>query len=179
VSPAEHHVTLDRFLATRGYARGGPTSVLKAGTDEVLAATSPRHQVDLTPAMTDAWKHAFATIDHHNDNPNVAEHVISKIALPTAFATVTIDGEVAGIALFVGSRPGGWTAVLCMATHPSHRRRGIATAILNAGAKWSKTLGADRLYLQVEEENTPARHLYGAKGFTHSHSYHYRTKPQP
>jgi N-acetylglutamate synthase len=38
--------------------------------------------------------------------------------------------------------------------------------------------GASRLYLQVEVENTAARHLYAAGGFTPAYRYHYRIAPR-
>ena len=54
------------------------------------------------------------------------------------------------------------------------RRRGLALAVLGAGARWAAARGCAGLYLQVEQGNNAARYLYARAGFTHSHSYHYR-----
>jgi ribosomal protein S18 acetylase RimI-like enzyme len=64
-----------------------------------------------------------------------------------------------------------------MATRPSSRGQGIASAVLGAGARWAADQGATRLYLQVEEDNEAALGLYTRAGFTRSHGYHYRIKP--
>jgi GNAT superfamily N-acetyltransferase len=80
-----------------------------------------------------------------------------------------------------GSRPPGgsphagpWAGVFCMATAPRYRRRGLALAVLAAGARWAAAAGCAGLYLQVEQDNIAARDLYARAGFTHSHAYHYR-----
>jgi ribosomal protein S18 acetylase RimI-like enzyme len=64
-----------------------------------------------------------------------------------------------------------------MATQSQFRRRGAATAILHALAKWSQSRQAAQLYLQVMENNAPARTLYEKAGFESLYSYHYREAP--
>jgi GNAT superfamily N-acetyltransferase len=68
----------------------------------------------------------------------------------------------------------GWAGVFAMATRPEYRGQGIATAVLGTGARWAQEQGATRLYLQVEDDNPPARALYTGAGFVRSHGYHYR-----
>lgn len=48
---------------------------------------------------------------------------------------------------------------------PSHRRKGIGRALLDAVIAWAKEQGAQRLELGVSEGNTPAIHLYEQLGF--------------
>jgi GNAT superfamily N-acetyltransferase len=79
------------------------------------------------------------------------------------------------MALFVAD--GGWAGVFAMATRPALRGRGIATAILTAGATWAAEHHAHRLYLQVEADNRPALTLYDRAGFTPAYGYHYRIAP--
>lgn len=160
VSPAEEHTALDRELAGRGYRYDAPTLVLTAPVP-VVAAPSP---VEIG-AVTPAWREAYG-------NDAVTTHVLDRIAGPAGFASVTVDGAVAALGLFVAGD--GLAGVFCMATAEPHRRRGHATAILRAGATWAAGQGADLLYLQVEKDNTPALRLYEGVGFTLSHSYHYR-----
>ena len=64
-----------------------------------------------------------------------------------------------------------------MATHVDFRRQGAATTILHALAGWSKEQGASQLYLQVMDENKPARRLYARAGFDTVYHYHYREAP--
>ena len=174
VSPAEHHRDLDAFLAARGYRIEGETSVLTASTGEVIAATASAVTVE-TVTDRDEWPKIFTDLDDHLDSAVVGGAVLPHTAEPAAFLTVSDGGRVAGMGLFVADE--GWAGIFSMATRPEHRRRGIATALLGAGARWAAEQGADRLYLQVEQDNETARRLYQRAGFTCSHTYHYRTRP--
>jgi N-acetylglutamate synthase len=49
--------------------------------------------------------------------------------------------------------------------------------VLHALAMWAQSVEADRMYLQVEEDNAPARGLYEAAGFTPLYRYWYRLQP--
>lgn len=165
VSPAEKHATLDAALAARGYRLDAPTLVLSASAATITDRSTPAIPVQITPELTSAWRAAYGSAA-------VSDLVLSRICAPTGFASITVDGEIAAFGLFVAGD--GLTGVFCMATAPAHRCRGYAAAILRAGAAWALTHGARTLYLQVEADNDPARRLYEAAGFTHSHSYHYR-----
>ncbi|MEW6268903.1 MAG: GNAT family N-acetyltransferase [Thermodesulfobacteriota bacterium] len=69
----------------------------------------------------------------------------------------------------------GWCGVFGMATRAAARRTGAASAILHAFATEGLAAGAPSMYLQVEEDNAPARTLYARAGFATSYRYHYRT----
>ena len=43
-------------------------------------------------------------------------------------------------------------------------------------ARFAASRGAERLYLQVELENEPARALYARAGFVEAYRYHYRRR---
>lgn len=48
---------------------------------------------------------------------------------------------------------------------PAHQRQGWARFMLDALTLWSRGQGAQWLWLEVRESNTPARRLYGRYGF--------------
>jgi ribosomal protein S18 acetylase RimI-like enzyme len=162
VSPAEEHAELDGLLAARGYRHDAPTLVLAAAAGAIMRRVP---EVEISTGITPAWRAAYG-------NDAVSEHVLDRIALTSGYASIVVDSEIAALGLFVVDD--GIGGVFCMATEPRHRRRGLAEAILRAGAAWSADQGAELLYLQVEEENEAARKLYAKVGFGHSHSYHYR-----
>jgi GNAT superfamily N-acetyltransferase len=62
-----------------------------------------------------------------------------------------------------------------MGTRRDARRRGAATSILHALARWGHGRDAARMYLQVEAMNDGARQLYTRAGFEMAYRYHYRT----
>ncbi len=55
--------------------------------------------------------------------------------------------------------------VLTLATSPAHRRRGLARAALVAFEAAARGLGATTVFLEVAEDNAPARAFYAALGY--------------
>jgi N-acetylglutamate synthase len=55
------------------------------------------------------------------------------------------------------------------------RRRGLARAMLGALAAWGRSLGAERLWLEVEDENAGALSLYRRLGLVRVGGYSYLT----
>jgi len=55
--------------------------------------------------------------------------------------------------------------ILTLAVHPTARRRGIAARLTAQAAEAARSLGVVRLFLEVAEDNAPARALYAALGF--------------
>lgn len=55
--------------------------------------------------------------------------------------------------------------MLTLAVRPSARRRGLGAALTRAGAAAAGSMGAERLFLEVAEDNVAARGLYQGLGF--------------
>ena len=55
--------------------------------------------------------------------------------------------------------------ILTLATAPALRRQGVARRMLAAALAWAGDHGAQVVFLEVSERNTPARALYAAAGF--------------
>jgi len=55
--------------------------------------------------------------------------------------------------------------ILTLAVRPAARRSGVAWHLVEAAARRSAALGAERLLLEVAEDNGPARALYARLGF--------------
>src|SRR3954467_11888018 len=189
VSPAEERAGLDAELARRGWTREGPTDVLVADADAVLAATAPDALVAAAPgaglaattpgavalaARPDAgWIAAWAACEERADADEHARTVLARIEPPTAYARVPGD---LGVGLAVCGRD--WAGLFCVAPAARARRRGIASHVVHALTTWAVEHGARRLYLQVESANAAAHGLYERAGFTRSHGYHYRAAPR-
>ena len=58
--------------------------------------------------------------------------------------------------------------LLTIATHPDHRRRGLARACLAAFEAEARARGARTAHLEVAAANTPAVALYEAAGWAHA-----------
>lgn len=55
--------------------------------------------------------------------------------------------------------------ILTLAVRPGARRRGIGARLVETAARRAATSGATRVFLEVAEDNVPARGLYGRLGF--------------
>ncbi len=70
----------------------------------------------------------------------------------------------------------GWAGIFAMQTAERFRGQGVAGAVLDALIAETTAMGANRLYLQVEQDNAVAQQLYRRAGFSFAYSYHYRTR---
>ncbi len=68
-------------------------------------------------------------------------------------------------AILLGRVAADEAEVLTLATHPDHRRRGLAAALLHAFHAGALDRGAATAFLEVAEDNVPARGLYASAGY--------------
>jgi ribosomal protein S18 acetylase RimI-like enzyme len=175
---------LEEQLAARGYVIEAATVVQTATVADVIAASAPVAgvQVDALDAADEHWlaQHGAA----HGDDPaprlRVATYagLLARVA-PRAIAAAAraSDGATLAAGFVVVER--GWGGIFGMGTRPEARRTGVARTLLHALARHAETLGATRLYLQVEAGNTPALALYARSGFDRAYDYHYRSLGLP
>lgn len=84
--------------------------------------------------------------------------------LPTVLYLVAeADGAVVGHA--VASIVADIAELQRIAVSPAHRRGGLATALLDEVVARARSGGADRVLLEVREDNGPALAFYAARGF--------------
>jgi [ribosomal protein S18]-alanine N-acetyltransferase len=84
--------------------------------------------------------------------------------LPTVrYLVAEVAGDVVGYA--VASYAGDIAELQRIGVTPSVRRTGVATALLDEVVAEAPGTGADRLLLEVREDNAPALALYAARGF--------------
>lgn len=92
----------------------------------------------------------------------VAEGVTGN--LPTvSYLVAEVDGAVVGHA--TASVVGDIAELQRIAVDPAHRRTGLATDLLDAVVGAAQEGGADRLLLEVREDNAGALAFYAARGF--------------
>lgn len=180
MSPAAEPDDLDQRLAARGYRSVARTAVQVAELTSILRQTVPlrlypEFEVEVSEEFDEGWFALYAAIEHGDDaQVHVRQSILQRIAPPSGYVTLRIDGEAAAVGL--GVVEGDWLGIFCMATAPSYRRRGAASAILRTLAIWAQLYEANHAYLQVMEENKPAQTLYARAGFETVYHYHYREK---
>ena len=94
---------------------------------------------------------------------------------PPAVAARALPGSVAAIARL--SLAAGWAGITAVEVTPGRRQSGLGRALTREALSQAAARGLDKVFLQVEADNTPARRLYEQAGFRYSHRYHYRLAP--
>lgn len=85
--------------------------------------------------------------------------------LPTVFYLVAEDADGTLVGHAVVSAVADIAELQRIAVTPAARRTGLATALLDTGAREARAAGADRLLLEVREDNLGALRFYAARGF--------------
>lgn len=174
ITPGACPPELDAFLAERGYRRECPMSLRTAPISQVLEqirTNALRFRLDDYPTI--AWFDVWNAVHGYGDDPDSEWNMLERVTLPSAYACATDGGVVVAVGRAVVDT--GWAGVFGMATLPEARGRGAARGILVTLAEWARSLGADQMYLQVEQDNLPALRLYERTGFSEVCEYHYRS----
>ena len=103
----------------------------------------------------------------------IGDGVFASMRPGTIFALAESESKPCGIGLAVIERD--WAGIFAMHTAARFRGQGVARAVLGALMTRATAMGARRLYIQVEQTNGPAQHIYRRAGFGFAYSYHYRT----
>ncbi|MBE6688690.1 MAG: ribosomal-protein-alanine N-acetyltransferase [Ruminococcaceae bacterium] len=87
---------------------------------------------------------------------------LDKNEFATAFVALKEDKPVGFTVIY---RVADEAQIMDIATHPAHRREGIAEALMDVAIDYSRTDGASKMMLEVRRSNTAAQKLYQKKGF--------------
>jgi GNAT superfamily N-acetyltransferase len=172
LTAAAEPADLDRRLERRDYRSEGHSLVLVADVTTIAPPASPEITVALEDRPTQAWLDACWPAAQYAAERSARQAIVARLRLPRAFGLARLGSALGGAALAVADR--GWVGLTAVHTLPEQRRRGVAQSLLRSLTDWAIGQGVERLYLQVERDNAPARKLYAGLGFTEAYSYHYR-----
>jgi len=162
-------------------SRAADAAFAAAGWDRdedvlVLTAPSSTGPVDVPVQLDDTPDEAWLAGYRYRGAalPSVAVQVLTS-AQDAVFASIRLDPAPAPLAAVArGVLTDGWLGVTAVTVAEEHRRRGLAVAVMTALQNWAVERDAHSVYLQVAEDNAPARALYRRLGFIEHHRYHYR-----
>lgn len=169
---------LDQRLAERSWVtRPGPAFVMTADLSRVPPASAAGAGLDLR--VDDEPDGAWLRVQRYRGQSDLPPVRMKLLLSAERQAFVSIRSPDGGETVAVGrlSFGGNWAGITSVEVDPAHRRRGLGTAITLGICAEALTRGADKILLQVETGNDPAKTLYERCGFTYSHRYHYRLPP--
>lgn len=91
--------------------------------------------------------------------------MLDVLAMPAAFGHVVEFDGLPPAAAAITRVAADEAELLTLAVGVAWRRHGLARALVDAASEEAGRRGARRLYLEVAEDNAPARALYAAEGF--------------
>ena len=116
--------------------RANPNDLLGIEEIEVLSFSDPWSRKDITSYICSEDGMCFVA----KDADKVIAYMIGRLIAP--------EGEIYRIA-----------------THPSHRRRGVGYRLLSYALKTERGRGLETTFLEVRSQNAPAIALYKSYGF--------------
>ena len=177
VSQASAPKSLVGVLATRGYQSVAPTLMAHARTESVLDRLSGDQAWDVGAASvpTADWFSAYWSVESSRRSFETGALIVRDVllspSLPAVYVSASRDGQICAVGQIVIED--GWAGVQCMATPPTVRRQGAATAVLAELALQARGAGANGMYLAVMMDNVGARRFYERASFVASHRYSY------
>jgi N-acetylglutamate synthase len=167
---------LDERLDEAGYGREGESCVRYGDLSAVEAANDP--DVQLLPRPTREWFAAMGALQNHTpEQRRLYRRIVGAIAIPAAFAGVSVEGEFVAVAY--GAIHDRLLCFESMITNPRRQRRGYGRRVIASLAAWAKDQGAEGACLEVEAHNAAALALYDVVGLkTELYRYHYRREPK-
>ena len=168
----------DEDLDALGWSVTRRTLLRTAPLGEVLARSADRPIEGLVVTRTAEPGHEWLALVEPELDPAALARVLTA---PREVVVVEVRDAASGDLLGTGrasaaaSAVGRWAGITSIATAPAGRRRGVATRVMHELASWATDAGCTRAYLQVLEDNEPARSLYDRLGFDVHHRYEYRS----
>lgn len=166
---------LDDRLADRGYEFDAPTLIKVLDLSSWSGGADPNVRLDET--ATPEWFAGYWQMSHSNPNhETAARQILGNIVLPKALASLYHDGKMVASGLAVAQN--GYMGLYDIVTDANYRRQGFSRRLISTLLTWAKGMGVHTAYLQVMENNAPARALYEQLGYKDAYRYWYRVKAQ-
>ncbi|MGZ5042572.1 MAG: GNAT family N-acetyltransferase [Usitatibacter sp.] len=171
VTPFSQPDGLDGELERRGYLRFDPTAVEAAAIDRAQLGGAEAQPMDLS-----AWVEAVGAL-RHSPIAHRSAHLarLQGTALTLRAVAVKSQGRVLATGLTIVEDD--CAGLFDIITSDDARRQGHARTVVVSLLRHAWELGARHAYLQVQEDNVAARHLYARFGFEEKYLYWYRGRP--
>lgn len=166
---------LDHQLAEKNYQLIDKTQVQILDLKNETYNFSPAAVVLEGEAGIRSWLNTFHRLNKQRKDDQTHEKMLNKITGRVGTMTITIGDDI--VACGLGVVEGPYLGLFDIVTDKGQRRKGYAAMLTHSMLSWGQGFGAQTAYLQVMENNEPARRLYAAIGFQEGYRYWYRLAP--
>jgi N-acetylglutamate synthase len=159
-----------------GYRPVFPT-LAQLGTVSKMRTVTVQTPADVANAPDEAWVNVFT----QGRTPSAQDlQRVSNFYRSAGVVFASMRDAESGVTLAGGAAAlsHGWVCVHGVNTLPEYRGQGLAGRVLAGLAEVALQRGLDKVFLQVEEDNTSAQALYRRAGFTTAWKYVYWQLPE-
>lgn len=164
---------LHRELHRMGYQPEQPTLV-QIGSARRMQEVFGQASAHITTSPTAAWSDVYLAPGF---DPVDGAHRVQALSRSKHVVYASVADMVGPAAAGTGAFSHQWASVHGMRTALRSRGQGLAGQILAGLAQEAINRGLDRVFLQVQEDNSAALALYQRAGFTTAWRYHYWRLP--
>lgn len=176
LTPLVEPPELDAVLARRGYRREAPTGVwVRSLASLPVPVDVPGCTLHVDEEVRGEWLSTFLAFSEAPPQvyPSLRDILTNITAQRGLFM---LRQEDAPVALALAVREGDLLGVFDVVVAPSARGQGLGRVLLDRLLVWGTRQGARLAYLQVMDDNQPARRLYTRLGFRPLYQYWYRVR---
>jgi len=171
LTPCASPPQLDQVLAQRGYRVIDPTLVMHLDLQPAPVQDTP--QVALREEALHDWLPIFCRLSEEPLAQHRTHAAMLDLIPATRILVSLVDAETV-VACGMGVLEQDYFGLFSLVTTPQQRNRGYGTRLVVGMLQWAREHGATQAYLQVVQNNTPARHVYTRVGFQEAYRYWYR-----
>jgi ribosomal protein S18 acetylase RimI-like enzyme len=173
LTPLAHPPGLDAVLERLGFAREAETSVQVL--ERLPQAVPGEGELVVESSEAGDWLEAFSRMNEiAGFNRAALEGILAHMTGEQGFASLRVGGKIVACGLAVRERE--TVGLFDLVSDAGERRKGHGERLMTGLLAWAETAGAERAYLQVVCDNTPALRLYEKLGFREIYRYWYRVK---
>jgi GNAT superfamily N-acetyltransferase len=173
MTPDVYPRELEAVLVTQGYRKDSKTSVQVLDLMNKSEFNSP--EIILTSIASEEWHHAFTDMNEVKPERAAVHRKIMDAIIPVkCYASYVLENRIAACGL--GVLQHNHLGLFDIVTDKTLRRKGFSEQLMHGILYWAKQHGAQKAYLQVMLNNTPALRLYEKLGFKEAYQYWYRLK---
>jgi len=171
MTPLNHPLQLDAILAARGYMPEAMTIVKSLNLYKVVIPETGSVEVWTRPEK--AWFDTYVQLKGMSEYEIGAfRNILDNLAVPARFVMLMDNDEPVAGGFTI--REGELAGLFGLVTDGAKRNRGFGQLLTWTLLARARKAGAKTAYLQVEENNEPALHVYKSIGFREVYRYWYR-----